>query len=164
MNYYFDKMHSIIEIIDTVSINTLLKIDNSSKYSDSAFISSKLIANYFNYYYAILILSSFMLLLFILFSFGLLGVCCPRPRPEYKKSCNRGNAASCLTCGVLLFFLFASIIMAVCSVFLVSGMLTRQMICEPLIQLDDNQLVKSIKSLKEVNALFGQTHFKNLFK
>ena len=86
-------------------------------------------------------LSAFMLLLFLIYSFGLSGMCARRTHQNYKQTCHRGVSANCLLTGVSFYFIFSWVILVVCLVLYIPGILSRHLICSPVIELDDSKVI-----------------------
>jgi hypothetical protein len=82
----------------------------------------------------------FVLLLFVLFSLGLAGMCSRRMHNSYKQTCHRGKSARFFLTAIALFFLFSWVLIIVATVLYIPGIMVRQAICKPLIELEDNQL------------------------
>jgi hypothetical protein len=82
----------------------------------------------------------FILLLFVLFSLGLAGMCSRRMHNSFKQSCHRGKSAKFFLAAIGLFYLFSWTLVIVGVVLYVPGITARQGICKPLIELEDNPL------------------------
>ena len=82
----------------------------------------------------------FILLLFILFSSGLSGVCARRKHKNIKQSCHRGVSANFLMSGVTFFYLFSWLLVLIAILLFVPGILMRQFACKPLIELENNKI------------------------
>jgi hypothetical protein len=97
-----------------------------------------------------------MLFLFILYSFGLTGMCARRRHQNYKQTCHRGVAANFLLSGVGIYFLLSWLVLFVCVCLFVPGILSRHFVCKPAIELEDNAFFN-------VNALKFSTIFCYIF-
>lgn len=100
-----------------------------------------IIPRYYDYFYFIIMgISGFMLLLFILYSFGLAGMCARRTHHNYKQTCHRGVSANFLLSGVGFYFIFSWAILIVCICLYVPGIFARHGVCVPAIQMENNEL------------------------
>lgn len=101
---------------------------------------------YYDYFYFIIMgICAFMLIMFILYTFGLAGMCARRTHHNYKQTCHRGVSANFLLAGVGFYFLFSWIILIVCIILFVPGILTRHGVCSPATQLEKNELFMDFK-------------------
>ena len=86
--------------------------------SVQSFISdpqTKVYSNYYAiFYYVVLGVSTFMLFLFLMYAFGLAGMCARRKHANYKQCCHRGTSANFLLASAGFYFLFTWIIIIVC--------------------------------------------------
>ena len=89
-------------------------------------------------YFILMGVSVFMLLWFILYSTGLAGLCARRANETLSQFFHRGVSANLLMTGVGFFFLFSSILVAICIILFTPGIITRQFISRPLIYSHDN--------------------------
>lgn len=108
------------------------------------------------FYYVILAVSVFMLVIFLMHSCGLAGMCARRKHQNYKQCCHRGISANFLLASSSFYFLFAWVLIIVCIALYLPGMTVRQFACKPLIDLEHNDIFNVLKTqpeLKKVNAI-----------
>ena len=86
--------------------------------------------------------SAFMLFLFIMYAFGLAGMCARRKHKNYKQACHRGTSSNFLMASTGFYFLFSWLIVLICIVLYVPGITIRHLACKPAIELDSNEVVK----------------------
>jgi hypothetical protein len=108
------------------------------------------------FYYGVLGVSTFMLFLFLMYSFGLAGMCARRKHQNYKQCCHRGTSANFLLASTGFYFLFTWIIILVCIAFYVPGVTVRQFACKPAIELEANTIFNVIKSQPEVRLFLNE--------
>jgi hypothetical protein len=59
---------------------------------------------------------------------------------SFKQTCHRGKSARFFIAATALLFLFSWVLVIVSVALYIPGILARQGICKPLIELEDNQL------------------------
>lgn len=115
---------------------------------------------YEHLYYALMGVCVFMLLWFILYTMGLAGLCARRANDTDSQIFHRGVSANFLMTGTSFFFIFASILMAICIALYTPGILMRQYIAKPLMNPDANPGIKAaiLPSLENTNltSFFSQ--------
>lgn len=128
--------------------------------SVQSFISdpqTKVYSNYYAiFYYVVLGVSTFMLFLFLMYAFGLAGMCARRKHANYKQCCHRGTSANFLLASAGFYFLFTWIIIIVCIIFYVPGVTVRQFACKPAMELEQNTIFNVVKSQPEIKHFLNE--------
>ena len=118
---------------------------------------TKVYSNYYAiFYYVVLGVSTFMLFLFLMYAFGLAGMCARRKHANYKQCCHRGTSANFLLASAGFYFLFTWIIIIVCIVFYVPGVTVRQFACKPAMELEQNTIFNVVKSQPEIKHFLNE--------
>lgn len=81
-----------------------------------------------------------ILFLFLLYSIGTVGICARRSSPKRRNCCDRTTHAKLLLSGVGFFVLFSFLILILAIALLVPGILFRQVICTPVIEIENSKL------------------------
>ncbi len=104
---------------------------------------TNVLINYYQYfYYTLLVVSVFVLFLFLLYATGLVGICARRTNLSKRQCCHRTTMARIMLAGVGFFFIFSWLLLVFSITMLVPGIFARQLVCKPAIEIENNQLFK----------------------
>ncbi|XP_044575235.1 prominin-like protein [Cotesia glomerata] len=105
-------------------------------------------------YYFGLGVSSVLLTIFTLLTFGLLcGICGKRPDGFGDDCCNKGTGGRFLMIAVWIIFLLTSILIVITTVLMIIGVMSHRAICEPLQNPKDNHIFELVDELVQVKQL-----------
>ncbi|XP_019762010.1 prominin-like protein isoform X2 [Dendroctonus ponderosae] len=147
----------ITENLDSVtgSVNDVKKqIDSSA--SNAIKSSQQFIDNNgkYRFYFGVTISCALLSIVVFIF-FGLIcGVCGKRPDGYSDNCCNKGTGSNFLCCAVAFMFLFGFIISLITLLFLLVGVISERVICDPLSNPDPDQFTL-IRLLDDYNLDFG---------
>ncbi len=86
-----------------------------------------------------------ILFIFLLYSMGTIGICARRSSPKKKKCCDRTTHAKLLLSAVGFFILFGLLFLFAAIALLVPGILLRQVVCKPVIEIENSELYRRLQ-------------------
>lgn len=147
-NAYSDLKTQSFEVLDDI-INSNNDIKNYISYYDYA-------------YYSLLGISILVLLILLHYIFGSLGIFCKKRGSNRR--CHRGVASVCLLWWIAYIFIFGSLLLIISMFIFTFGFFGRNIVCKPLIYLDDDQFIKIVKKIDTIKEATENLSFKNIIQ